>query len=367
MLTLFSKINFSIMQISYFKQIISVFSMLFFAVSLGFSQETVNPMPYNPDSDGSGAITVIDLVDFLIFYGNPFVVEGAIPIENGGTGAITAEDARLALAISLFSDISALGEENPSSQITGDLTVTGKLQQGSATIADGDYSSALGVSTSATGYASYAEGQNTTASNTTAHAEGYGTTASGFFSHAENRNSTATATCAHAEGENTSATADASHSEGMNTLSSGFTAHAEGFGSIASAAYSHAGGRYSTASATGSFAHGFQLIADQNYSTTLGQYNLENRAGTILVVGNGTADTLRSNIFEIDDVGGLLNGNFTISGSITANGVDLVDENAALSNSIIALETEITTLDTLILNLQDIVIDLQNQINLLTE
>ncbi len=354
------------MHISYFKQITSVFSMLFFVVSLGFSQTTVNPMPYNPDSDGSGAITVIDLVDFLIFYGSPFVVEGAIPIENGGTGAITAEDARLALAISLFSDITALGEENPSAQITGDLTLTGKLQQGSATIADGDYSSALGVSTSATGYASYAEGQNSIASNTTAHAEGYGTLASGLFSHAENRNSTATATCAHAEGENTSATADASHSEGMNTLSSGFTAHAEGYGSIASAAYSHAGGRYSTASATGSFAHGFQLISDQNYSTALGQYNLSNRTGTILVVGNGTADSLRSNIFEIDAVGGLINGDFAISGSITANGVDLVDENAALSNSMIALETEISTLDTLIFNLQGIVADLQTQINLLT-
>ena len=361
------------MHISYFKQITSVFSMLFFAVSLGFSQTTVNPMPYNPDSDGSGAITVIDLVDFLIFYGSPFVVEGAIPIENGGTGAITAEDARLALAISLFSDITALGEENPSAQITGDLTLTGKLQQGSATIADGDYSSALGVSTSATGYASYAEGQNSVASNTTAHAEGYGTLASGLFSHAENRNSTATATCAHAEGENTSATADASHSEGMNTLSSGFTAHSEGYGSIASASYSHAGGRYSTASATGSFAHGFQLIADQNYSTALGQYNLSNRTGTILVVGNGTADSLRSNIFEIDAGGGLINGDFAISGSITANGVDLVDEivvlvdeNAALSNSMIALETEISTLDTMILNLQGIVADLQTQINLLT-
>jgi hypothetical protein len=97
----------------------------------------------------------------------------------------------------------------------------------------------------------------------------------------------------------------------------------------------------------------------------LGEYNLSNRTGTILVVGNGTADSLRSNIFEIDAVGGLINGDFTISGSITANGVDLVDENAALSNSMIALETEISTLEDLILNLQGIVADLQNQINLL--
>jgi hypothetical protein len=355
------------MQISFFKQIINVFSLLFFIVSPVFSQSTENLMPYNPDSDGNGSIEVGDLVGFLTLFGGAFVVEGALPIENGGTGAITAEDARLALTISLFSDISPLGEGNPSSQITGDLTLTGKLQQGSATIADGDYSIALGVSTSATGYASYAEGQNTAASNTTAHAEGYGTLASGLFSHAENRNSTATATCAHAEGENTSATADASHSEGMNTLSSGFTAHSEGYGSIASASYSHSGGRQSTASATGSFAHGFQLIADQTYSTALGKYNLSNRTGTILVVGNGIDDSLRSNIFEIDAVGGLINGDFTISGSITANGVDLVNENAALSNSIFALETEISTLDTLILNLQEIVAGLQSQINLLSE
>ena len=115
------------------------------------------------------------------------------------------------------------------------------------------------------------------------------------------------------------------------------------------------------------------LSADQNYSTALGQYNLSNRTGTILVVGNGTAESLRSNIFEIDAGGGLINGDFAISGSITANGVDLVDEivvlvdeNAALSNSMIALETEISTLDTMILNLQGIVADLQTQINLLT-
>lgn len=355
------------MQISYFKQITTSFTLFILTFSFGLSQSTENLMPYNPDSDGSGSIEVVDLMGLLTLFGGAFVVEGALPIENGGTGETTKENARLALTVSLFSDITPLGEESPAAQISGDLTLDGKLQQGSSTLADGGFSSALGVSTSATGYASHAEGQNSEATNTTAHAEGYATLASGLFSHAENRNSSATATCAHAEGENTSATADASHSEGMNTLSSGFTAHSEGYENVASASYSHAGGRQSTASATGSFAHGFELIADQTYSTTVGKYNLANRTGTILVVGNGTSDALRSNIFEIDAVGGLINGDFAITGSITADGIDLVSQNEALSTSIVGLESEILTLDTLIFNLQGIVADLQNQIDLLTE
>ena len=355
------------MQISYLRQITSVFSILLLTSSYHFSQSTETLLPYNPDSDNSGSIEVVDLMSLLTFFGSPFIVEGALPIENGGTGATTTEDARLALTISLFSDITPLGEENPSATISGDLTLNAKLQQGSETLAQGDYACAYGVSTSATGYASHAEGENTEASNITAHAEGYGTTASGLYSHAENRNSIATATCAHAEGENTSATADASHSEGMNTEASGFTAHAEGYGTTASAAYSHSGGRTTTASATGSFAHGFQLVSDQNYSTVFGRNNLLERDGTLLVVGNGTSGDDRSNIFEIDPDGALVNGDIEITGSVTSNGVNLVEQNESLSNSVISLESEISSLNALILDLQVIVGDLQDQINLLTE
>ena len=359
------------MQTSYFKHFTSLFSVLMFSMFSGLSQSGENPLPYNPDSDGNGSIEVSDLVGFLTIYGEAFIVEGAIPIENGGTGATSVENAKLALTISLFSDVISVleGEEegDTTALISGDLKLTGKFQQGSETLAEGDFSTALGISTTASGSASYAEGYNTQATNTTSHAEGYSTLASGLYSHAENRNTIASAICAHAEGENTSATADASHSEGLGTTASGFTAHAEGYYSVASGSYSHSGGRQSSATAVGSFANGFQLIADQTYSAAFGKYNLADRNGTILVVGNGTSNAERSNIFELDTNGALINGNLVITGSITSNGNDLVQTNNALIASVISLQNEIADLDTLILDLQGLVSGLQDQIDLITE
>lgn len=348
------------MQISYFKQFTSLLSVLMFSMFAGLSQSGENALPYNPDSNGNGSIEVSDLVEFLTIYGEVFIVEGAIPIENGGTGATSVENAKRALAISLFSDVIYVLEGDTTALISGDLNLTGKFQQGNETLAEGDFSTALGISTIASGSASYAEGYNTQATNTTSHAEGYSTLASGLYSHAENRNTIATAICAHAEGENTSATADASHSEGLGTTASGFTAHAEGYYSVASGSYSHSGGRQSSATAVGSFANGFQLIADQTYSAAFGKYNLTDRNGTILVVGNGISNAERSNIFELDTNGALINGNLVITGSITADGNDLIA-------SVISLQNEIADLDTLIQDLQGLVSGLQDQIDLITE
>lgn len=61
------------------------------------------------------------------------------------------------------------------------------LQQGSATLAPGQYAHSEGKSTMAKGNFSHAEGQNTLASQSAAHAEGFYTTASGLYAHSEGR------------------------------------------------------------------------------------------------------------------------------------------------------------------------------------
>jgi hypothetical protein len=45
---------------------------------------------------------------FLSYFGSSYIAEGTLPIEFGGTGALTLEEALLALAISVFSDLAAV-------------------------------------------------------------------------------------------------------------------------------------------------------------------------------------------------------------------------------------------------------------------
>ncbi|MGA1374770.1 MAG: hypothetical protein ACO3YQ_08190, partial [Flavobacteriales bacterium] len=47
-------------------------------------QTAVPQMPYNPDFDNNGMIEVVDLLEFLPFYGVNFSVDGVLPGEFGG-------------------------------------------------------------------------------------------------------------------------------------------------------------------------------------------------------------------------------------------------------------------------------------------
>ncbi|HHZ82165.1 MAG TPA: hypothetical protein EYN64_05525 [Flavobacteriales bacterium] len=393
---------------SLYQQLTLSIAFVVFSTLSGIAQTSNNSLlPYNPDVDGNGTIEVADLMGFLPLFSSPFIAEGTLPIANGGTGAANVDAARLALTISVFSDIVPLGDLAPSGLVSGDLVISGTLSQGagsSATgvdavatgnssaaigdnshasnknsVATGACSNAQGESTTATelashsegmltyssGLASHSEGMQTLAqgdyshaegfqseaTNISAHAEGYGTTASGLYSHAENRFSVATATCAHAEGESTSALADAAHSEGLGTTASGFASHAQGYNAIASGSYSHAGGRASNASATGSFATGHTIIADQQYSAVVGKFNLENRTGTLFAVGSGTSTVLRANTFEVSSGSALVNGTLSVTGPVMQNGIDL--------------GTELQNAQQTILILQGLIADMQAQIDLL--
>ena len=124
---------------------------------------------------------------------------------------------------------------------------------------------------------STAEGQDTTASGYAAQAEGDRTKAIGGYTHAEGVSTTADRYCSHAEGEGTKA--------------SGVGSHAEGWFTTASGDYSYAGGCYTKALRTSEFAHG--------------KYN-KSHINTLFSIGDGTADDARHNAFEITTDGGKL-------------------------------------------------------------
>ena len=103
-------------------------------------------------------------------------------------------------------------------------------------------------------------------------AEGYETTASGDGSHAEGGNTKASSYCSHAEGDSTAASGDSSHAEGFNTIAGGPYSHAEGF----------------------------NTIARGNHQHVQGKYNIEDRNTYAHIVGNGTSDDARSNAHTLD-------------------------------------------------------------------
>lgn len=112
-------------------------------------------------------------------------------------------------------------------------------------------------------------------------AEGYNTTASGYASHAEGENATASAAGSHAEGYVTSASKSYAHAEGMLTTSSGQASHAEGASTTASGNYSHAGGSNTTASRKSQTVIGEYNVIESGSALTRGTYAFK--------IGNGAS------------------------------------------------------------------------------
>ena len=144
-----------------------------------------------------------------------------------------------------------------------------------------------GYDTQNQGSYSHAEGRSTKAFGYNSHAEGYSTTAFGNFSHAEGSSTTASGDYSHAEGSSTTAYGNYSHAEGHSTTASGPFSHAEGVGTRASGAYSHAGG--------------FYTIASGNTQFVIGEYNVQKIDSSVFIIGKGSSDTSRANIFRATD------------------------------------------------------------------
>ena len=348
-----------------------LFAMLPFMV---MAQSNTDLFPYNPDVDGDGEIGTGDLLGFLPNYGSSFVVDGLLPVESGGTGVGTIEEARQVLSVSVFEDLLDASDSAIGGVISGDMMITGltdingdlstggsivagtTLQSGLNSNAGGSYSVATGINcnasgpysratnrnTTAQGICSTAEGEGSSSLSTAAHAEGFNTIASGVgshsegsgtstdanYAHAEGYQSTATGIASHAEGwsgdaagnyahsegRETSANGDTSHAEGFQTMADGYGSHAEGYQTAANGSYSHSGGRGSIASGSASTAMGYNVTADQDYSTVVGQYNVLGQTGSLFVVGAGSGDADRVNALEVSATGTKIEGELFING-----------------------------------------------------
>ena len=143
---------------------------------------------------------------------------------------------------------------------------------------------------------------------------GFANTASGMYS--------------FAEGMGTKATGDASHAEGTGNTASGSAAHAEGYGTEATKTGAHAEGAYTKATGFGSHAEGSYTIASGEGQHAEGKYNLEDSTA-IHIVGNGTAESNRSNAHTLD-----WQGNAWFSGDVyvgSTSGLNKDDGSAKLA------------------------------------
>lgn len=131
-------------------------------------------------------------------------------------------------------------------------------------------------------------GSNSKANGLYSLAQGLDSNANAQYSIAMGRNVTATAQFAFAHGDTTLATGTASHAEGKQTKAYGAGSHVEGEQTEATAAYSHAEGYYTITSASHQHADGKFNLRDNNHS--------------LLVIGNGTGDdnSLRSDIVRVE-------------------------------------------------------------------
>jgi hypothetical protein len=142
---------------------------------------------------------------------------------------------------------------------------------GYQTTASGDISTAMGADTTASGSYSTAMGYQTTASEFYSTAMGYQTTASGSISTAMGADTTASGNRSTAMGSNTDATGDRSTAMGEDTTASGRYSTAMGYQTTASGWASTAMGAYTTASGWYSTAIGLSTDASGNHSTAMGE------------------------------------------------------------------------------------------------
>ena len=191
---------------------------------------------------------------------------------------------------------------------------------------------------------------NTNPSGSNASAIGNNTTASGTASTAMGSSTDATAQYATAMGYKTTASGNASFAVGHSSEAKGFfsvamggsTAHADG--TTAMGMYTNAVGLYSTSM-------GSYTTARDYSSLVIGRYNLTGTEGNsgsptgfftannAFVIGNGTADSARSDAFVVK-----FSGNTTINNDLTVTGDIVVSSDAKLKANIVSLGSTLAKL-----------------------
>lgn len=195
---------------------------------------------------------------------------------------------------------------------SGSIDVSDKADKNN-TVLTGSLS--LGRAANSTiGNNSIAIGENVTASGTRSSAFGQGTTASGSQ--------------AHTEGSSTQAIGSDTHAEGTNTKALGSHSHAEGLGTIADMTSMHAGGEFNAITApqiqpSTEYAKNDLVVYQGKLYKCKTAHTSNNDTGFIssnwdeyniypfFVIGNGSDDEHRKNIFTIYCNGSVTEGSYT--------------------------------------------------------
>lgn len=164
---------------------------------------------------------------------------------------------------------------------------------------NGEYSMVIGRECKATGICSHAEGYLTTAKGDYSHVEGRESTAAQFYSHAEGYRTEANGIYSHAEGQQTMTGGGCTHAEGSMSKAIAPVSHAEGYATQTSGTWSHSEGFMTRAIGNGSHSEGYYTHATGQWQHVMGKYNLAND-DSAFIIGNGTSEDDRKNVFEID-------------------------------------------------------------------
>lgn len=197
------------------------------------------------------------------------------------------------VVVEMNADILAVWEEKLLSLLGTNTTASGNnaLAVGRNTIASGHNSLAAGYNTEAIEYNSFAVGEDTFA-RWNSLASGYKTRAANYATHTEGISTEATKEAAHAEGEKAKAKGRASHARNYNTEAVGVGSSASGCGTVATSDYGEAKGKYN------------EIDEEKQYA---------------VIVGNGTDENNRSNIFTLDWA-----GHANYKGSVTCPAIYLM-------------------------------------------
>jgi hypothetical protein len=204
----------------------------------------------------------------------------------------------------------------------------------------GDYSTAMGLNTTASGDYSFAAGNNTEASGEYSIANGFSSEASGNFSTALGAFNIATVTGSTAIGYTNTASGTGSTAIGRENTSDGFAATTFGLLNSASGSTSTAFGRDNSANGNSSTAWGWGNVASSFGETVSGVFATNytpnntasfNASDRLFTIGNGTGISNRSNAMVVLKNGNTGFGTSTPSATLDVEGTfQLVDGNEAI-------------------------------------
>lgn len=208
--------------------------------------------------------------------------------------------------------------DEPPKEYDGNTAAKGAFAQNFGTHADGEYSSASGWCSTASGGIANATGRETVASGYASTTEGWLTKATNSCAHAGGKETAATGANSFAHGLKVKATNSNAVATGEGAEASGYCANASGYMTKASGTCSSTFGRDTEAQQYASSAMGRGTIATARNQSVRGAYNIPDTVDSngngkyAEIVGGGTNANNRTNIYTLD-----WNGNAHFAGEIT--------------------------------------------------